>query len=391
MSHPESGFIQSIHHIKVDYDPKTYCGHPRQCGMKNFGNGELAVLYWRAPCNYETEKDVSHSQADGYQSRAKAILRRSLDHGQTWLPENDVVVWDETKPVAERMRFLGQDPAGRELLDMSVPEAMYFFGRTTIFRPDPTTGRNMMCEPVFLIRSADKGHTWERVPVTIPPPPGMTSILKDNHPLATLPDGAVVGAFTAGQPGSVWLYGSENYGMTWQCLSRIAVDKAGAGRPTYANLILLPSGRLQCYMLMLSGGFHALCMSESDDCFTWSEPRPIVRYGHGPWATRWEAGAHRGVLYRSPWPLRLRDGRIVVVFARREYPAGIAALLSEDDGKTWSDAAIIRDDASGGDLGYPVATELDDGRIFTAYYYQLQDGNQFDGTRFIGGSFFALR
>jgi hypothetical protein len=317
-------------------------------------------------------------------------LRRSLDHGETWPADNDVIVWSNAWSLVRRRDFLSQDPARRDILDMSGPEAMFFFGRTSMFRWDPEATTHSEYLPVFQIRSVDKGHTWEDVPVVLDPPPSIAEILKDNHPPVTMPDGARVGAMTAPHPGSVWLYGSENHGMTWQCLSRIAVDAAGVGRPTYANLILLPSGRLQCYMLMLAGGFHALCMSESDDCYTWSRPRPIVRYGHGPWAPRWKKGAHRGVPYRSPWPLRLRDGRIIVIFARREYPAGIAAILSEDDGQTWSDAAIIRDDASGEDLGYPVVTELDDGRLFTAYYYQLDDGNKFNGTRFIGGSFLTL-
>jgi hypothetical protein len=37
-----------------------------------------------------------------------------------------------------------------------------------------------------------------------------------------------------------------------------------------------------------------------------------------------------------------------------------------------------------------MATELDDGRIFTAYYYNLDDGNKLGGTRFIAGSFFRV-
>ena len=44
-----------------------------------------------------------------------------------------------------------------------------------------------------------------------------------------------------------------------------------------------------------------------------------------------------------------------MIFARREYPGGIAAIVSDSDGETWSDAEIIRDDASGSDLGYPCA------------------------------------
>ena len=61
-------------------------------------------------------------------------------------------------------------------------------------------------------------------------------------------------------------------------------------------------------------------------------------------------------MYRSPWPMLLRDGRIVVIFARRKAPNGIGLIVSEDDGRTWSDEVILRNDAPSSDLGYPVAT-----------------------------------
>jgi hypothetical protein len=35
-------------------------------------------------------------------------------------------------------------------------------------------------------------------------------------------------------------------------------------------------------------------------------------------------------------PLLLRDGRLLVVFARRTTPNGIRAVLSEDGGRTWA-------------------------------------------------------
>ena len=88
--------------------------------------------------------------------------------------------------------------------------------------------------------------------------------------------------------------------------------------------------------------------------------------------------------------MRLRDGRIIVLFGRRKPPFGIGLIVSEDDGATWSAEAIIRADGSGPDLGYPVATQLDDGRIFTAYYFMEDDGNNFGGTRYIAGSTFLL-
>ena len=65
-------------------------------------------------------------------------------------------------------------------------------------------------------------------------------------------------------------------------------------------------------------------------------------------------------------------------------------IVSEDDGDSWSAEGIIRGDASDWDLGYPVAIQLDDGRIFTAYYYMEKDGANFGGARHIAGSFFRL-
>ena len=79
-----------------------------------------------------------------------------------------------------------------------------------------------------------------------------------------------------------------------------------------------------------------------------------------------------------------------MLFGRRKAPFGIGLVVSEDGGDSWSAEGIIRSDASDWDLGYPVATELDDGRIFAAYYYMENDGNNFGGTRHIAGSFFRL-
>jgi len=383
--------LHNIQHVVVDYDKKFYCGHPRQCGIWNFDRGEIAVMYRRAPCAYEVEADVAHSPSTGYMSRSDIVLRRSCDNGATWKPEDDVIVWSNGQPLEKKLAFLSQDPAQRKVLDMSRPEAMLFIGFTSVSVRDPKSKKLVKAAPkisgAFQIRSIDKGHTWESVPL---PLDGW-----GYPPVVRMPDGTH--ARTTGSE-RVFLGVSTDQGMSWERRAEIGKDHADMGRFSYSGLLALPSGRLQCYVLMFEG-CQAICLTESDDLQTWSRPRPIVRYGRGPWtARRWTADTYRlrttyggwGQRYRSPWPLRLRDGRIVVVFARREYPPSIAAIWSADDGKTWSDEAILRDDAQGSDMGYPVATELDDGRIFTAYYYQLDDGNAFGGTRFIGGSFFEL-
>ena len=383
--------LLDVQHVVVDYDKKNYCGHPRQCGIANFGGGEIAVLYRRAPCEYEDPMDVAHSPSSGYMSRSDIVLRRSYDHGRTWKAEHDVIVWSNSQPMEKKLAFLSQDPAQRKDLDMRQPGAMLFIGFTSLSARDPKTKKLVKAAPgvksTFQIRSVDKGRTWESVPL---PLEGW-----GYPPVVMLPDGTFARNLGSGQ---VFLSLSKDQGMSWQKPTPIPGDPTGVGRASYSGLVALTDGRLQCYMYM-AGGFHALAVSETEDLVHWSPPRPIVRYGHGPWAARrWMADTYTlrtkyggwGQLYRSPWPLRLRDGRILVHFARREYPPSMAVIASEDGGRTWSGPAIIRDDASGSDMGYPVATELDNGRIFVAYYYQLDDGNNFNGTCFIGGSCYTL-
>ena len=279
--------LTDVHHIKLCYSKDTYCGHPRQCPIHNYGNGEIVVIHHHAPATYQTRENIRHGHA-GYKGRAKILLQRSLDHGQTWLHENDVAIWDDSRPLEEKRAILWQaDEPGvtREQIDLASPDAAIYFTR-------PQTG----------------------------------------------------------------------------------------------------PAELQCYMLNIGGLRNAIQMAYSDDGgYSWTEPKPIVAWGQSPWAARRQPNVARsGVHYRSPWPMRLCDGRIVVIFGRRKPPTGIGLLVSEDDGVTWSAEAIIRDDGSGGDLSYPVATQLEDGRIFTAYYFMEDDGRKFGGTRHIAGSFFRL-
>ena len=220
---------------------------------------------------------------------------------------------------------------------------------------------------------------------------------KDGHPHVQMPDGTQLAAMTVGLPtGGVVLYGTDDNGLSWEPLARICEDPTGDGRPTYAGLLRLPSGRLQCYTLNIDGLRDAIQMNYSDDGgYSWSLPKPIVRWGRSPWARR--ARERKSLLsatskhYRSPWPMQLADGRILVLFARRKIPRGIGLILSEDDGESWSDEQILRDDGPTTDMGYPVATEVEPGRVFTAYYFTMDDGNGFGGTRYIAGSTFRLR
>lgn len=381
--------VCDLQHSVLHYAKHWYCGHPRQGIFAYFGKGEIVVGHNHAPCCYETPADVAHDLG-GYHSRAVMLLQRSLDGGCTWPESEDVVVYDETMTTERKRAFLYQPDAVREPYDMFRPESLFFFGRT--YLPEDRGG-TALC---FALRSPDKGRTWEQTPTIVRHPNGDTVwVHKDCHPVVRMPDGKTLlaGMTIAGSAGP-GIYSSRDNGLTWEFLSRVGTDRSGSGRFTYMGLLLIPDGTLQCYALQISGHSdqvagtaNAICrFVSSDGGTTWSDPTPIVGQGAGCWRNP----GTEGHAYRSPWPILLRDERILVAFARRRAPMGIGAVLSSDGGQTWSEEFVIRDDGSHPDLGYPVGCELDDGRIFLAYYFTMPDGNALGGMRYLAGSTFRI-
>ena len=390
--------LTDVHHNRLCYSPDRMCAHPRQCPIHNYGSGEITVIHHHAPCAYRTQADIQHGQF-GYKGRAKILLQRSFDHGQTWPTEHEVVIWDDSRPLEEKRAILSQadnNDLSQEAIDLNSPDTSVYFARPAT-GPEGADGRpGLEC---YAFRSGDRGHTWESIPTRVSPPAGMNYVHIDGAPLAKFPDGTQLAVASSGLSpvtSALGVYGTDDDGLTWTHIAEVYCDPTGQGRPTYGALLLLPNGRLQCYMLNIGGIRNAIQMSDSDDGgYSWCTPRPIVAWGQSPWASLsrehiWPGARRQGPRYRSPWPLRLQDGRIVVIFGRRHPPFGLGLLMSEDDGETWSAEALLRVDASDWDLGYPVATELDDGRIFTAYYYMAADGNSFGGTRYIASSVFRL-
>jgi hypothetical protein len=196
---------------------------------------------------------------------------------------------------------------------------------------------------------------------------------------------------TFGGRNGVDLYASTDRGMSWQYRRHICEPHH------YPALVLLKTGRLQCYNYPIG-----MCYSD-DGGKTWSARKLIEPRQPSPWAAN-DAFYRDELTHRSPTPLVLRDGRILLFFARRiSNRRGMGFIQSEDGGATWSPDLILRDDASVfhttkaqgqttdySDIGYPVATQLEDGRVFVAYYYMIADGNNFGGSRFIAGTFFRL-
>ncbi len=83
---------------------------------------------------------------------------------------------------------------------------------------------------------------------------------------------------------------------------------------------------------------------------TWTTPHKTVEFGSPP-----------HVLVHS-------SGNLILTYGYRREPFGERARISIDNGKTWGEELILRDDSPSYDLGYPASVELKDGSIFTLYY-----------------------
>ncbi len=70
-----------------------------------------------------------------------------------------------------------------------------------------------------------------------------------------------------------------------------------------------------------------------------------------------------------PSLIALRDGRLCLTYGCRARPFGIRARLSRDQGATWGEEIVLRDDGPTGDLGYPRSVQRPDGRVVTVYYF----------------------
>lgn len=103
-----------------------------------------------------------------------------------------------------------------------------------------------------------------------------------------------------------------------------------------------------------NGYGYYLYQSESDDHgATWTTPHQLPIWGHP------------GFL------LQLKSGRTLLVYGHRRPPFDIRAILSSDGCRSW-DINTLRTlhtfNPGHYDIGYPVALQMDDGRILCAFY-----------------------
>ena len=92
--------------------------------------------------------------------------------------------------------------------------------------------------------------------------------------------------------------------------------------------------------------------------------------------TEWSTAKDLGIKGSPPHLLRHSSGAIICVTGRRDAPYAEQAMVSYDEGQTWSEPFAIDPDPENGDMGYPCSVELDNGTILTVYYQHDNKGEK---------------
>jgi hypothetical protein len=244
---------------------------------------------------------------------------------------------------------------------------------------------------VFFRVSRDAGRSWSRSVML--PLDGLQSLAAVESSLVR-PDGQCLlllsGVARPGDASRPLVYRSLDDGSSFRFLSWIVPrddPRYGGTNQMYPRGLMLPRGRILCTVRVdrdWAGDMWTEVYKSDDGGRSWQYLSRATGFG-APAA-----------------PLRLRDGRLVLVYGQRLAPSGICAVVSEDEGLTWGPEIIVRNDGGSWDLGYPRVWEAAPGQVGALYYFNSKDdpvqvkaASQAQpwgegGVRFIARSFFRI-
>ena len=327
-----SGEPRVIRNVTVYKQAGRFGGWPANHGIWTWGN-EILVGFSAAYFKFVSpdRHPYDHSKPE------VPTLARSLDGGETWKIE--------TPP---GLRPPAQGGILRDLtepIDFTAPgfAMKLWFG-------DASKG------PSWLWYSTDRGHAWLgpfRVPdFGQPAVAARTDYIVNGKRDAFL---FLTAAKKNGREGRVFCARTTDGGVHWRFVSWIGEEPAGFSIMP-SSVRISPTEIVTATRVKLDQSTSRIDLyASTDNASTWSLRSRVTE----------STGAFSG---NPPSMIRLRDGRLAVTYGVRSAPFGIRARLSSDEGRTWSEEIVLRDDAAAWDTGYTRSAQRPDGNIVTVYY-----------------------
>ena len=343
-----------IHETRtISEDPQHYHGWPT---LARRSNGELILLY-------------SGGREDHVCPFGRLELMRSSDEGKTWSRPSVVFetgIDDRESGLMETARgtliantftsldFIGLLAEAEQIAPGTpgawAPERLK---RWQTARDQLTADQRQAALGMWMIRSTDGGMNWSE-PYNSP--------VSSPHGPIQLSDGRLLhaGKEVVGT-GRTGVCESTDDGQTWQWLAAIPQRPGDNSEIDYHEFHMVEAveGRLVAHIRNhnANNSYETLQTESSDGGKSWTLPHTI------------------GVWGLPSHLLRLKDGRLLMSYGYRRTPFGNQARVSDDQGRTWSEALTISDDGVGGDLGYTSTVQLTEESLLSVWY----EGGSYQG------------
>jgi hypothetical protein len=332
---------QVIGNVLVYKELDRFAGWPANAGMWTWGDEEIVVgftLGW-----HEEREGHTINREKGSEKR----FARSLDGGKTW-----------TLDPTETFDDPGQDAAVEltEGLEFTHPDFALMFAMT-----NSKTGFSRF------FYSTDRCKTWKgpcRLPAL-----GQSGVMARTDYIIEGPK-SISAFMTASidgvREGRPFYARSQDGALTWEFVSYITPEPPAGG-----------------YSIM-----PATVRVSKDELVTIIRRRERVVNGEEAWwIDAWKSYDNGKTWHIKHNPLaanegnpaslnQLNDGRLVATYGHRGAPYGLRAKISLDNGETWGEEIVLRDDGGLWDIGYPRTIVRPDGRLVSAYYYNLPDAKE---------------
>lgn len=360
------GQIAKVKDVMVYNDTAFYSAFP---SILKKADGELLVAFRRAPDRrIFGEPGNNHVDHNSY-----LVTVRSKD-GENWTKQPDLMY---AHPFGG-----SQDPCMLRLKDGTIICTSYGWQQVR------ESGKGNLKQPYFqgggfiflggyLVRSVDGGKSWDGpyYPPHIKPERHFNAYGEkvpayNRGALYEAKDGRIlwiVAAHDTLGKTSNYLITSRDKGITWDYTGEVARDSKISFNE--ASVIETPKGDIVGFLR--TAGFE--------------DNAVIARSKDGGKTFKWESMKFQG---HPLTPLKLADGRILLVYGYRHKPFGIRARILNAECTNWDTAKefVLRDDGGTTDLGYPWSIALNDNKVLVVYYF-----NKDSGVRHIAGTIIEIQ